>query len=556
MGRYLVVLLSMVALGAGVATLTAQEDPAGGEAAAASAASKDRSRPSDEETEAVRETEPQPGDTWEDMVKRWLTPRPVPKSLIIRIDEKYCYPHRAAAFKTEIVREDEDTVWVRGLPPEHPDSPLHRFWQEREVSERNLLLVRGLLEEVGPIDYYLDFTTEVVPPAFMDGLGFEATPSGLPVGGLWQMNFAVDDMDEDGVQDLVFPPTRKGRGRPYIYLGRPGGEFSRWRQTTWSTTVPYDYGGVATADFDGDGHRDIVLAIHFEAQHVLYGDGKGGFERSQRLPSPDRRITSRAPTVADFDGDGRDDVAFLAELDFDMGTSKRIEDTATAWVVRNTQTGWRLEVAGLPQGVIGDSLTAADLDADGRTDLVLGSSAANWRRLVYLNREDGWDGPLSVGVLSNAYHHGVDVYERPGQAAPVMFWTFVQFRFVEGENRALTGVIPYRLGENGLESPDGPVFYDDQRRNPVFRVAAGDLNADGRIDLVAGRRGGGLDVFVQSQSGEYYREQSPEMDGLGRAYAIRLLDLDGDGLDDVVASFAQEGRNDGGVRVWLTRDRS
>jgi len=528
----------------------------GGRAGAAASPGRQEAPEAAGKGEAKKEepVDPKSTQNWPELMKDWFTPRPVPKEAIIRIDEKYCYPHGFAAFKVEIVREDEDTVWVRGLPPEDPNSPLHKMWLQREAKELQKQHVQELIDEHGKVAFYLDFKEEIVPPPFMDSLSFELASSGLPTAGLWQMNFVLDDMNEDGIDDIVLPPARKGRPRPWIYLGSSDGTFSQWREVKWSQRVPFDYGGVATADFDGDGHRDVVLAIHFKAQYVLYGDGGGDFERSERLPSPDPRVSSRAPAVADFDGDGRKDVVFIAEIDYDLGSSKRIDDAATVWVVRNLESGWKLDVKGLPRGVIGDSIKTADLNGDDRPDLLLGSNAANYRGLVFLNSDEGWQGQYSRGVLSNAFHY--DVGHFPTRKGPELYWTFVQFRAVEGQNTARTGVIPYHLTERGLETPTGPVFFDDKRYNPVFRIAVGDLTGDGRPDLVVGRKKGGLTIFVQTESGQYYREQSPELEKTGRAYHIKIVDIDGDGRNDIMASFAQEDRQTGGVQVWLTRGRS
>jgi hypothetical protein len=548
--------MSTVALLIWIAGLPAgaQQEPA--EARVTAAAPEGGNQLSEEERRELTQSTGEDIRSWQEVMKAWQEVHPVSKSVIIRIDERYCYPHVYASFKMEIVREDEDTVWVRGLPPEDPNSPFHKLWRKRQVEESNYQFMQGVLDEHGPIDYYLNFLDVLVPPPFMDGLSFESASRGLPTGGLWQMNFAYDDLNGDGVGDLVFPPTRKGQPRPHVYLGMPNGRFTEARHMRWSNKVPFDYGGVATGDFDGDGHRDIVLAIHFKAQYVLYGDGEAGFERSERLPSPDPRISSRAPTVADFDGDGREDVALLAELNFDLGTSQRIEDAPTVWVVLNTAAGWRLVTEGMPNAVIGDNMSSHDVNGDGRLDLVLTSNSANWRRLVYFNTEAGWEGPLSVGVLSNAFHYDVAIRDGDPDSPAELFWTFVQFKMVGGKNRALTGVIPYRLGDDGLESPSGPIYYDEQRYNPVFRLAAGDLTGDGRTDLVLGRKKGGLEVFVQTESGDYYLEQSPELAGIGRAYDIRLLDLDRDGLDDVVVAFSGVDESPGGVQVWLSRRRS
>jgi len=489
--------------------------------------------------------------TWEEFIADWLTPRPVDKSVAVRIDEKYAYPHVAVSLKMEIVKEDENTLWLRGISPEDPESPLHRMWVKGQGEERLLKDRMDWEREHGEFHYWLDYSAVMVPPPFVDSLSFKAHNSGLPTAGLWQMNFVRDDMDEDGVDDLIFPPSRKGVGQPAIYKGLDGGAFRLFTESGWLRGIPYDYGGVATGDFDGDGHRDIVLAIHFKQQYVLYGDGKGAFGRSDRLQAPDPRLTSRACTVADFNGDGRDDIAFIAELDMDLGSNQMVEDSTTVWVQLKTQTGWKLQDTGLPIRLISDDIESVDVDHDGRIDLVVGSNTADWRKIVYFNREDGWEEEFSFGVLSNTYHFDVETLVRPDETVEV-YAAFMQFRMIEGTNHSRTGLIRYVWTEDGLVAPDGAVYFDDDRTSPYVRVGIGDLNGDGITDLVSGRKLGGLEAWIGIEGGGYLLEQSPEFGELGRVFDIHLVDLNGDGRDDIIATFAMKEEIPGGVRVWLT----
>jgi len=332
-------------------------------------------------------------------------------------------------------------------------------------------------------------------------------------------------------------------------------EFRLMTEAGWLKGLPYDYGGVATGDFNGDGHRDIVLATHFKNQYVLFGDGDGTFPNYERLNAPDPRLTSRACTVADFNGDGRDDIAFIAEIDIDMANQQRIEGKSTVWVQLRTDDGWKLSSEGLPIVLISDDIESFDVNQDGRPDLVVGSNSADWRKLVYLNGEDGWEEQFSFGVLSNTYHFDVEPMLRDDGTVEI-YAAFMQYRVIGGENSARTGLIRYEWTDEGLVAPDGPVFYDDNRANPYVRVGIGDLNGDDITDMVAGRKLGGLEVWIGTGDGQFVVDSSDEFDMMGRAFDIQLTDLNGSGRDEIIATFAIVEEKEGGVRVWLSGDRS
>ena len=266
-----------------------------------------------------------PKRTWEQFIAEWLTAKPYPKSQVVRIDEYYAFPHVAASIKMEIVREDDKGVWLRGIPPEDPQSPLYKVWSQRQVNEARMVQAAEAIETPGAI-FFLDFQAEPVPPGFQKSLNFLEPDGILPETGRWQMNFDVADMNEDGHLDIVFPPRRQTYPPEFaIFTGSGDGNFTLWSGLRWPASLHIDYGGVAVADMDGDGHQDIISAIHFGPQFIFYGDGTGDFTRSERLPLHDPRLSSRAVAVGDFDDDGKNDLAFVAEIDYDMKANEKIE---------------------------------------------------------------------------------------------------------------------------------------------------------------------------------------------------------------------------------------
>ena len=487
--------------------------------------------------------------SWDEFVVDWMTPKPFPKRQVLRINDEYAYPHIAASIKMKIVREDDENVWLVGISPENPESPLYKIWARREADQAVHLDRIETFAAPGAANF-LDFAAEEVPPPFMESVRFEAMTAGLPTDGRWQMGFAVADMNEDGHPDLIFPPRRKGYPvAPAIYVGDGRGGFQLWRDARWPQDAPWDYGDVVAGDFDGDGHQDLAFAIHFKSQFVLYGDGKGRFPRADTLRSPDPRVTSRAVTAGDFDGDGRQDLAFMAEVDYDVTSSAKMEGAITTWVLLNRGASWQLSHKGLPTNMIGDVIRAADHDSDGRPDLILSSNTLGRRFLVFTLGDDGaWQSAEHRGVLSAAYHY--DVESIGGE----VFATFVQFRHRKGGTEARNGLVRYPMTSGEDEFVVGqPLVWDKERNDVFFRLAVGDIDGDGRTDLVASRRGGGLEVYLQTEEGSFYRERGSELEDVGRAFDIRLLDLDGDGRDDLIAGCVPQGDRPGGVFVWLSK---
>ena len=512
----------------------------------------------------IVDNSPEKTHSFAEWVADMMKPRPYPKSTIVRIDEHYARPHKAVPWKFRIVKEDGDTVWLQPLPPEDPGSPLHQFWVQEQERQAMIAYQLEHPEQVK----MLNFDQPVPPLPFEDSGKFEIVRDGLPRNGQWRNNFALADFNEDGKLDLLMPPPREGEFHaPIILLGDGHGGFQQWKGNKWPGKVPFDYGGVATADFDHDGHQDIVIGIHFKDQYVLYGDGHGDFSRFKKLPTPNDDVHSQAMTVADFNGDGWDDVAFLAEVSYNIKTSEALT-VPTVWVVENQAgKGWKVRVKGLPPKIMGVKITSPDLNNDGKPDLLVSSSAQDWRNLVFFNfygkakgkkpgTADRWSWATNrVGeVLAGAFHY--NVVPEWGTKTQVLA-VFQQFQLAKDakatgakKTRSRSGLVRYTVHPNGaIDTAVLEMDQVDNKTNPWWRLASGDINGDGRADAVLMRHDGTFQVLLGDGNGGYVEEKSPELKAIGRPYDVEIRDVDGDGKAEVIVMTAQTKDLPGGMEI-------
>jgi hypothetical protein len=138
--------------------------------------------------------------------------------------------------------------------------------------------------------------------------GFTAAPgSPFAVGKLpyWPV---VGDFNGDGHPDLAV--SNLFSNGVSVLLGDGSGGFTA---APGSPLAVGKYPSLpVVADFDGDGHPDLVVDSGSNGVSVLLGDGSGGFTAAPGSPLAVGK-SSFLPVVADFNGDGHPDLAVAGE---------------------------------------------------------------------------------------------------------------------------------------------------------------------------------------------------------------------------------------------------
>ncbi len=212
---------------------------------------------------------------------------------------------------------------------------------------------------------------------------------------------AVGDFNEDGMPDIAisnqgyertfdqrFGPMTNNQ-RSYIYWGHPTG-FDVSKRSELPTISAAD---VATGDFNGDGHADLVFVNNlYEEQsvYVYWGDGSGSFPEDSRqvlemfadLDSPES-VETRAMNAAyadDLNDDGMDDLV--------------ISGTHSVVIYYGRDGGFDSSANSVLPAQNSNGLEAEDLNGDGRKDLIVanaGKASESAQSVIYWGQAGGYD---------------------------------------------------------------------------------------------------------------------------------------------------------------------
>ena len=334
------------------------------------------------------------------------------------------------------------------------------------------------------------------------GNGSFGLPLSFPIGPE-PLALSLADMNADSRLDAVV--VDYDDQTLSVLLGAGGGQFG----VPLSCATSPGPSAVCAAQLNGDGALDVAVAGEIATVCVFAGEGRGQFHAAPTFPVD---VGPAAVVAADVSGDGHVDLVTANAL---------YGSTGTVSVLLGDGRGGFAPQATIDAGTAPRGLAAGDLDEDGDLDLVVADPISNTVSLL-------------LGTGGGSFAPAAPIASGSGPSAVSLGRLDEDSLLDVVFANSSAGTVTVLLGQPGAGfGPPSDFSLGPSPQSPQD-IALGDVDGDGRLDLVIANQGAGRVCVLLNQGAGSFGNKKTYYSGSPRRVSLADLDADGD-LDVVVA---------------------
>ena len=267
---------------------------------------------------------------------------------------------------------------------------------------------------------------------------------------------------------------------------------------------------ITAADFNGDGRPDVAVVTRSQSLRVMLNNGSGGFTSAGSFPitSLAAGVYSLGITSGDFNGDGR----------IDLATSNFNDSTVSVLMGNGDGTFASQVLLSLPSNSLPWEIVAADITGDGRLDLVT-ANVVGRSVSVFVNNGSGvFSTRVDTPTGANTNPRGLTARDLDGDGdldVAVTCNASAQLKILRNNGGTLSVSSTIAVGQ----LPES--------------VVALDVDQDGDLDLAVSNLSNRTISILQNDGTGTYTATSTLPLQIGFVYDLATGDFNKDGIPDL-----------------------
>jgi hypothetical protein len=408
--------------------------------------------------------------------------------------------------------------------------------------------------------------------SFVGGRDFQASQSDTSVSLI-----ASGDFNGDGKVDLLTVTSTQNDYSISILLGNGDGTFQA--PSTITTAPPANITAIAVGDFNGDGNLDFAVLNQSTNSVVVYlGNGNGTFGAAKTTTVANPPQLTGALVAADFNKDGKADVAVMATAaqsgtgsvlvligkgdgTFQSPVTYPVTPAATLLATGDVNGDKNIDLItdgvsvllgkgdGTFQAAKNTPLSSSSPCGSGSGSLGIGDftgsgvdSVAVGAQILPSNSDGTFATPVCARGLVSAGYFAVGDFNNDGQAD------------LAGFNQLSASIF---LSTTAGSVQQSQSFPRQGSSSVSSQYVAADFNGDGNLDLAAPGAGNIVTVYLGTGSGTFLAPPTVDTganNGLGiTLMGILAADLNGDGKPDLLSFGVDQNDGDGYISVLISK---